>query len=136
MCSRRDCMTFPSGQSYRKVLRASRALKSPAKHHVNNNWPSVFVKGYTIRGCADEGGLISFSKYSICNFYIVRRNWLLTSSLISSGHHLLDTPRSSFFRQSSISFIVFRAIHQERAVFLVGPFSRRLFVICCPTLWC
>ena len=114
-----------------------------AKHHVNNNWRSVWVKMFAIRGWADEGGLISFSMCSSTNFTHVRPNWLLKSNLFTSAfcclaqfRRFLDTPRCSFFRQFSSFSIVSRAIHQEGAVFLVNPFSRGSFLICCPTLWC
>ena len=114
-----------------------------ANHHVNNNWRSVWVKMFAIRGWADEGVLISFSKCSSTNFTHVRPSWLLNSNLFTSAfcclaqfRRFLDTPRSSFFRQFSSFSIVSRAIHQEGALFLVNPFSRGSFLICCPTLWC
>ena len=76
-------------------------------------------------------------------FSHVRPSWLLNSKLFTSAlccvtqfRRFLDTLRSSFQRQFSSSFIVSRAIHQERVVFLVSPFSKEPLVICCPTLWC
>ena len=114
-----------------------------AKHHLNNNWRSIWAKMFAIRSWADEGALISFSRYSSSNFSYVRPSWFLksnwfTSAFCSFAHfqRFLDTPRSSFCRQFSSSFIVSRAIHQERVVFLVSLFLRGSFVICCPTLWC
>ena len=99
------------------------------------------------RVCQQEMGrlgcIISFSKYSSTNFSHVRPSWLLSSKLFTSVfcwsaqfRLFLDTPQSSFFRQTFRFFIVSRAIHQERAVFLVHIFSRGSFVICFPTLWC
>ena len=100
------------------------------------NRRSVRVKRFAIRSWADEGWLISFWKYSSSNFSHVRTSWLLNSNLFTSAfcclahfRRLLEPPRSSFCRKLSSSFIVSRAIHQERVVFLVSLFSRNCFVI-------
>ena len=67
--------------------------------------------------------------------------WHVNSKLFTSAfccvtqfRLVLNTLQSSFFRQISSSFIVSRAIHQERVVFFVSPFPRGSFVICCATL--
>ena len=103
----------------------------------------VRVKQFAIRSWEDEGGLISFSKYSSSNISDVRLSWLLNTNLFTSPfccsaqfRLFLDTPQSSFFRQISSFSIGSRAIYQERAVFLVNPFPIGSFVICCTTLWC
>ena len=114
--------------------------ETPARHHANSNLHSVLIKVFAL---ADKGARISFSKFSSRNFFQVRPSWLLSSILLTSDfccatqfRHFLDTPLSSFFKQLSGSLIVYRAIHQERAVFLVRRFSSALLVISCPTLWC
>ena len=116
---------------------------SNVKLHVNTNCPAVLTKGFAIKGCADEGALISFSKYSNNSFSQFRANWLLNSNLLTSGlccvaqfRRFLDTPRSNFFRQLFNSFVVSGAIHQERALFLYNPFSRGSLFTCVPMLWC
>ena len=114
-----------------------------AKHHVSNNWRSIWMKMFAIRSWADGGALISFSKYSSSNFSNVRPSWLLNSNLFTTAfccvaqlRRFLFNHRWSFCRQFSSPFIVSRAIHQERVVFLVSLFSRGSSVICCPTFWC
>ena len=111
---------------------------SPAKSHVEKNWRSVRVKGSASRRWADWGAIISFSKYSSTNFSHVRPSWLLSSKLFTSVfcwsaqfRLFLDTPQSSSFRHFSSSLIVSTSIHQERAVFLVTPFS----MDSCDHLW-
>ena len=107
------------------------------------NWRSVRVKGFAIRSWADEGWLISFSKYSSSNFSHVRPSWLINSNLFTSAfccfaqfRRFLYTPRCSSFRHFSRFFIVSKPIHREGAVFLVSLFSGGSFRICCPALWC
>ena len=138
---RYTCKLLSPNFSLSHEFRSSNA--TPAKHNVNKNWRWVRVKEFVIRSWADEGGLISFPKYSSSNFSHVQPSGLPNSNLFNAAfwcltqfRSFLDTPRSSFFRKFSNSFIVSRSIHQERVVFLVSPFSRGSIVICCPTLWC
>ena len=87
--------------------------------------------------------LIASSKYSSSRFSQDRPNWFPNSSLLTSAfcwvaqcRHLLDTLRSSSFRRFSSSFVVSRAIHQVRAVFLVALLSKGSQVTCFPMAWC
>ena len=116
---------------------------TPVKLHVNNKCPAVLIEGFANKSCADKGALISCSKYPSNSFSQVRPIWFLNSRLFTSAlccvaqfRLFLDTARSNFFRQPSNSFVVSTAIHQERAVFLVNPFSRGSLVTCSPTLCC
>ena len=115
----------------------------PTKLHANISCPAVLTKGFAINGNADEGVLIASSKYFRSRFCQVRFSWFPNSNLLISAFYwvaqlrrLRDTPRSSFFRQSSSFFMVSRATHQGRAVFLVAFLSRGLLANCFPVAWC
>ena len=132
---------FPPSLSLSCKVNASNA--PPAKLHVNINCPAVRTKGFAINGNADDGVLIASSKYSSCRFSQDRPNWFPNSSLLNSAfcwvaqcRCLPDTPRSSSFRHLSSSFVVSRAIHQGRAVFLAAFLSRGSNVTCFPMSWC
>ena len=115
----------------------------PTRLHANINCPAVLTKGLAINGNADEGVLIASLKYSRSRFCQVRFSWFPNSNLLNSAfcwvaqlRHLRDTPQSSFFRQSSSSFMVSRAIHQGRAVFIVAFLSRGSLATRFPVAWC
>ena len=94
-----------------REIRSSNA--TPAKQHVNNSCPSILTKGFVIRGGADEGVLISSSKYTSNSFSHFLANWFFNSSLfttvfccVAEFRRFLDNPRSSLFRQLSSPFLV------------------------------
>ena len=68
---------------------------NPARFQLNNNCPAVVTKGFAIKGCAYEGALNSFSKYSSNSFSQVSSNWL--STLIYSPRLYVWWPNSDFF---------------------------------------
>ena len=116
---------------------------TPAKLLVNINCPAVLTKGFAINGNTDEGALIASSKYSSSRFCQDHPSWFPNSSLLTSAFYwvaqcrsLRDTPRSSVFRQLASSFVVSRAIHQGRAVFIDAFLSRGSHVTCFPMAWC
>ena len=115
------------------------SLKTPREHQLS----ALRTKGFAINGNADDGALIASSKYSSSRFSQDCPNWFPNSSLLTSAfcwvvqcRRLRNTPRSSSFRRFYSSFVVSRAIHQGRAVFLVALFSRGLSVTCFPLAWC
>ena len=115
----------------------------PTRLHANISCPAILTKGFAINDNADEGVLIASSKYSRSRFCQVRFSCFPNSNLLISVFYwvaqlrrLRDTPQSSFFRQSSSSFMVSRAINQGRAVFLVAFLSRGFLVTRFPVAWC
>ena len=109
---RYSCRHFSSSIILSYEVSASSATRG--KLQVNINCPAVLTKGFANKGCADEGALISSSKYSNSNFSQVHPSWRLNSNLFTSAlcwvvkiRRLLDTPRSSFF-QAALQF--FRSI--------------------------
>ena len=109
----------------------------------NSNCPAVLTKGFAFNDEADESALIASSNYSSSKFSQDSPSWLCNSSLLTSAlcwvaqfRLLRDTPQSSPFRLFPSSFVVSRAIHQGRAMFLVAPHLRGLLVTCLPVSWC
>ena len=88
-------------------------------------WP-LFVSAYSSSN-------FSYTRPSLASqLQVIHLCFLLRNQL----RRFLNNLQSSFCRQFSSSFIVSRAIHQERVVFLVSLFSRGSSVVCWPTFWC
>ena len=142
-CTNNRYTRIPASPSLSLSYEVDASNATPARRYENRNYPAVLTKGIAINDGADEGALIASSKYSSTKFSRVRPSWVCNSSLLTSAlcwmaqlRRFRDTSRSIPFRQFSSSFVVSRAVHQGRALFLVAPYSRGSLVSCFSVSWC